>query len=73
MNNASVARPSTAAAVLTPLIPDEFETLVEQLKEAYPSATDRLLAQAITESKKEIGDSADREQLLRCVRERITA
>lgn len=52
---------------------EELDTLVAQLREVYPSATDRLLAQAITESRKELGENADREKLIRCVRERITA
>lgn len=71
MNHTATATPppSTSAA----LAADEFDELVEQLKEAYPSATDRLLAQAITESGKEVGNASDRESLLRCIRERITA
>ena len=71
MNNPPATRPSVSSTTTSVLATDEFDSLVEQLKEAYPSATDRLLAQAITEGRKEVGD--DREQLLRCVRERITA
>lgn len=51
----------------------ELELLVEQLREAYPSASDKMLIQAIVASWEEIGGLDDRERLIRCVCERITA
>jgi|GEM_PF-3341671 len=54
-------------------VPGELELLVEQLREAYPSASDKMLIQAIAASREEIGDFNDRERLIRCVCERITA
>ena len=73
MNNTPVSHPASHSSAAALLESDELDLLVEQLREAYPSATDRLLNQAIAESQKEIGDSSDRELLLRFVRERITA
>lgn len=51
----------------------ELELLVEQLREAYPTASDKMLIQAITASREEIWGLDDRERLIRCVCERITA
>lgn len=56
-----------------PAAAGELELLVEQLREAYPTASDKMLIQAIAASKEEIGDLDDRERLIRCVCERITA
>ena len=50
-----------------------FDELVEQLQEAYPTASYKLLTQALAECRKEANDPNDRERLIRCVRERITA
>ena len=65
--------PRSSSSTATLPVVDEFDEMLGQLKEAYPSATDKLLSQAIAESRKELGESNNREQLLRCVRERITA
>lgn len=57
----------------TPLSTEDRELLTEQLREAFPSATERLLHQAIDACRLESEDPDDRQKLIRCVVERITA
>jgi hypothetical protein len=54
------------------LTPDDLRQLTEQLQEAYPTATEKLLVQAIEACRKEAQNPDDRERLIRCVVERIT-
>ena len=73
MTSKSQPQSSTLATKALDAARVDQDWLLEQLKEAYPSASDRLLAQAIAECQKEVNDPGDRERLIRCVRERITA
>jgi hypothetical protein len=60
--------PSTATVE-----PIDQEQLLEQLKSAYPTATERLLVSALEECRKESKSPNDPEKLIRCVIERITS
>ena len=56
-----------------PLSAEDLKGLTDQLQEAFPSASERMLAQAIEACRRESEDPDDRQKLIRCVVERITA
>ena len=56
-----------------PLSPEDLKGLADQLQEAFPAATEKLLTQAIEACRLESEDPDDRQKLIRCVVERITA
>ena len=56
-----------------PLSTRDLQGLTVQLQEAFPSASERLLTQAIEACRRESDDPDDRQKLIRCVVERITA
>ena len=65
--------PASDATQFPPLSAADIQELTEQLKTAFPTATEKLLNSAIEECRKESENPDDRQKLIRCVVERITA